>query len=414
MNIKIPKEWKLEEIGEICQLRRGLSWNKEDESNKPEKGIPILRITNIQDKLLLDDLKYLKNVSEDNRIKYKVAKGDSIMVGSNGSKERIGNCCYVDKEMVFAFASFLLACKANEGIVDKFLFYTLRSYPIQTAISHDAATSTGLHNISLKFLRRRKTLLPPLLEQQRIVEILSTVDDVIEKTEAIIEETKQLKMGLMQKLFSEGIGHTRFKETKIGRIPYEWKVELLKDITPKFLNGGTPSTQINEYWNGEIPWITGRDVTETVLVPNRRFITQAGLENSSTNLIPKGSIIVVTRTGVGKISLAGCDIAISQDITGIVLNERIADNIFYLWYLKRYASKYISIAQGTTIGGILRKDVERTIVPLPPIEEQRKIAQILYEVDSKIEKEKTTKEQLGKLKKGLMQVLLTGKIRVKV
>ena len=199
----------------------------------------------------------------------------------------------------------------------------------------------------------------------------------------------------------------KYKNTKIGRIPKDWELGRLSDITESFLNGGTPNTNIKKYWNGNIPWITGTDVVETILFPTRRFITEEGLLNSSSNLVNKGSILIVTRTGVGKIALAGCDLAISQDLTGVVLDKSIAHNLFYLYYLKRHAAKYISLAQGTTIGGILRRDVANTLIPIININEQRKIAEILSTVDEAIEKTDTIIKETQQLKKGLMQKLFT-------
>ena len=200
---------------------------------------------------------------------------------------------------------------------------------------------------------------------------------------------------------------SNYKKSETSLLPEDWKSGRLADIALKFLNGGTPSTKIKEYWNGDIPWITGTDVMATFLNPKRRFISRKGLENSSTNLVPKGGLLVVTRTGVGNIALAECDTAISQDLTGVLLNEDMAHNIFYLWYLIKYSPKYVSLAQGTTIGGILRKDVERTPVPIPPLNEQIKIAEILTTFDDAIEKTDAIIKETQQLKHGLMQKLFT-------
>ena len=103
----------------------------------------------------------------------------------------------------------------------------------------------------------------------------------------------------------------------------KWPEYPLVSITERFLSGGTPSTKIPEYWTGDIPWITGADILDGEVILGRRYINQAALNISATNVVPKGSLLIVTRTGVGKIALAPTDIAISQDFTGIVLKQGV-------------------------------------------------------------------------------------------
>ena len=93
------------------------------------------------------------------------------------------------------------------------------------------------YNLSKKYFLKLQIPFPPLPEQQKIAEILSTVDEQISTTQAIIDNSKELKKGLMQKLFSEGIGHTEFKDTKIGRIPKGWEVTYLKDLCSMITDG---------------------------------------------------------------------------------------------------------------------------------------------------------------------------------
>ena len=122
--------------------------------------------------------------------------------------------------------------------------------------------------------------------------------------------------------------------------------------------------------------------------------------------------MVVTRTGVGKLAIAPFDIAISQDITGIILDSEKALPGYIYWYLNFKSNRLRSIIQGSSINGLLREDLESIVVPLPLLSEQKQIEKILSSVDEEIEKETGHREQLELLKKGLMQVLLTGKIRV--
>jgi len=161
----------------------------------------------------------------------------------------------------------------------------------------------------------------------------------------------------------------------------DWPLVKLYQITEQFISGGTPSTRVPEYWSGDIPWITGADINDRVVLEGRKQITKEAIENSATNIVPRGAILLVTRTGVGKIAKAGVDIAISQDLTGIVLKEKIEPD-FVIAAINHKINSLIYLQQGSTIKGILRNDVENMEIPLPPLSEQRRIVEILDQADA--------------------------------
>ena len=160
----------------------------------------------------------------------------------------------------------------------------------------------------------------------------------------------------------------------------EWPSVRLGDVAQEFISGGTPSTKVEHYWTGDIPWITGADINDNVVVTGRKWITQEAIENSATHVVPKGAILLVTRTGVGKVAKAGADIAISQDLTGIVLKEGINAD-FVVVAIQQKTNSLLGIQQGAIIKGVLRKDVEKLEIPLPPLSEQRRIVEILDQAD---------------------------------
>lgn len=160
----------------------------------------------------------------------------------------------------------------------------------------------------------------------------------------------------------------------------DWPHVRLGDVAQEFISGGTPSTKVEHYWTGDIPWITGADVTDNVVVSGRRWITQEAIDNSATHVVPKGAILLVTRTGVGKVAIAGADIAISQDLTGIVLKEGMNAD-FVVAAIRQKTRNLLDIQQGAIIKGVLRKDVEKLEIPLPPLSEQRRIVDILDQAE---------------------------------
>lgn len=186
-----------------------------------------------------------------------------------------------------------------------------------------------------------------------------------------------------------------------------WTNQPLKALVKQFLNGGTPRTENPSYWDGSIPWITGADAEERITVSSRKNITELGAKQSSTNIVPKGNILLVTRTGVGKVSIAGVDVAISQDLTGLIVDDEVADTSYLYRQLFFRGPELKRLSQGSIIQGIERGEVELLEIPTPCLEEQRQIAAILDTIDEAIA---TTAAQIKKLKlikAGAIRELLT-------
>ncbi|OQY96963.1 MAG: hypothetical protein B6D37_00250 [Sphingobacteriales bacterium UTBCD1] len=196
-------------------------------------------------------------------------------------------------------------------------------------------------------------------------------------------------------------------------IPDDWEVAELGEICNKFLNGGTPSTQIEEYWEGNIPWVTGADIIEQRIPEVRRYISDKAIKESSTNVIPKGNLLLVTRTGVGKLTVTPFDVAISQDLTGLLLKEKVIETLFAFYFFDGNERLLKQLNQGTSISGITRNVLEALKIPLPPLPEQKAIAQVLSTADAAIHTTEKLIAQKELRKKWLMQQLLTGKKRLK-
>jgi len=150
----------------------------------------------------------------------------------------------------------------------------------------------------------------------------------------------------------------------------------------QFMNGGTPSRKVAQYFEGDIPWITGMDVTSDVITTARHYITEEAIKSSATNIVPKGNILLVTRTGVGKVAIAGVDICISQDFTAVLPDRTKIDERFLFHYLRSRQQYFVGQQRGATIKGVTREVVAKLEVPLPPLPEQRRIAAILDKADA--------------------------------
>ncbi|OYT64585.1 restriction endonuclease [Candidatus Bathyarchaeota archaeon ex4484_205] len=364
-------------------------------------------------RVILDS--YIRVPIPDNIDRYLLKPGD-ILFNNTNSVDLIGKTAIFRGECDFCtYSNHITRIKVDESkVAPEWVLYNFIKkwqgrYFRQVCVRH-----VGQAGIRSEDLMKTLIPLPPLPEQRKIAEILSTVDEAIQKVDEAIKKTERLKKGLMQELLTKGIGHTEFKDTEIGRIPKEWKVVRLRDVCLSFIGGGTPSTTNPDYWNGDIAWMTSAHIKGRVITTGQKFITKEGLRNSTSNLIPKDNLLVATRVGIGKAAINKIDIAISQDLTGIIIDKNKSAPDFLYWCIINNERRLKSLAQGSTIKGILREELGRLKIPLPPLSEQQKIAEILSTVDKKLELERKRKEKLERIKKGLMNDLLTGRERVKV
>jgi type I restriction enzyme S subunit len=197
-----------------------------------------------------------------------------------------------------------------------------------------------------------------------------------------------------------------YQLTEIGEIPGDWEVKRLDEIASEFVSGGTPSTSNPEYWDGNIPWMRSAWISKRFVHAGEKYISEKGLKNSATNVVPSGNLLVATRVCIGNVALNKIDIAISQDLTGVVIKKQKADPEYIYWVLKNSENRIRQLVQGSTIGGLLRNDLKRLAIPLPSLPEQRKIVSILSTLDESSQKTDEIITKTQQLKKGLMQQLL--------
>jgi restriction endonuclease S subunit len=156
---------------------------------------------------------------------------------------------------------------------------------------------------------------------------------------------------------------------KISKYP----VLPIEDICIEVIGGGTPSSNNQKYWDGNIPWITSADISDYNEITIRKYITQEGLEKSTSNIIPKGNIIVVSRVGLGKIAIAPFDLAINQDLQGLIINRGMVLPEYVLLVFSTVVEEMLLRSRGTTIKGITKQELLDLTIPIPPLQDQKLI-----------------------------------------
>ncbi|EGR3221513.1 hypothetical protein FP738_14595 [Vibrio parahaemolyticus] len=291
-------------------------------------------------------------------------------------------------------------------------------------------TGQAYPQISLKQVRETPILLPPHPEQQKIAEVLSTVDKKIDLIDQKIAETEKLKTGLMQKLFSEGVGvqdengnwqpHTEFQDSPFGKIPKCWSVETLGEHTIKVGSGVTPKGGSKAYVDTGIPLIRSQNVLfGKFKLDDVAFITEQQHEKmKGSQLKPKDVLLNITGASIGRCAVLPADFEegnVNQHVCIIRMSQAITPE-FCGWFLNsNLGQKQIwNLQAGGNREGLNFQQIRSFRVPVLTVEEQCSIVEILSTVSDKLNLLEQQKAETQQLKKGLMQKLLTGEWRVPV
>ena len=164
-----------------------------------------------------------------------------------------------------------------------------------------------------------------------------------------------------------------------------------------FLNGGTPSRRVNRYYQGDVPWITGADISGPRADTARSFITEEAIRESATNRVPTRTVLLVTRTSVGKVAVAAMELCFSQDITAITPDLHCLDTSYLVHFLRTKQPHLERLARGATIKGVTREAIANLAIPLPTLPEQRRIAEILDKADAMRAKRRAALAQIDTL-----------------
>lgn len=290
---------------------------------------------------------------------------------------------------------------ANHSV--DFLYYMMN---YSTRRLYNLAGTTAVAIINKTSFSQFEIALPPLPEQQKIADILSIVDAKIDIIDQQIKETQELKKGLMQRLLTKGIGHTEFKDSPLGEIPKSWEVVKQSEVAT-FYNGR--AYKRTEWEETGIPVIrlqnltgSGKDYYYSKLkLPEHQYCYQ-------------GDLLYMWSATFGPVWWFGDKAIYHYHIWKIEHDNKRLDKNFHFYLLDSVTSRMKNESHGSTMLHVTKGGMEKLPIQLPSLIEQKKISQILISIDEKLNVLSVKKETYQELKKGLMQQLLTGKIRVKV
>lgn len=406
----IPEDWNLCKFGDIPDQK--IKWSLtggpfgsdlKSSDYTGDKGVRIIQLQNIGDGKFLNTYKiFTSEKKADQLIGCNIYPGELIMSKMGDLVTR--TCIIPDYHERYLMASDGIRLVPDNKRFDR--KFVLEYINFKTFRNIAVANSTGStrQRIGLGDLKKLPFICPPLPEQQKIAAILSTWDNAIDNFNKLISEKEQLKKGLMQQLLT---GKKRFAGFRD-----EWKEVKLGKVF-EIIGGGTPDTTNDTYWNGDIQWFTPTEIKSKYITKSIRTITISGLAKSSAKLLPVGTLLFTSRATIGDVGIAQIECTTNQGFQSFLPNS--SGDISFLYYWVQFnRNEFIRRSSGSTFLEISKKEIEKIKINLPALEEQKRISATLSKSDKEIELLKQELTNLTDQKKGLMQKLLTGEVRVKL
>lgn len=337
-----------------------------------------------------------KRTTKEEYLKYKKELNErTILVSINGT---LGNIALYNNEKCFLGKS---ACYFNvvDSVDRLFIRYVVTDRNFQEYIS-TFAHGTTIKNVSLKTMREYSFLLPPLPEQKAIAAVLSSLDD---KIDLLHRQNKTL----------EALAETLFRQWFVEEAGDGWEEISLYDAII-LVGGGTPKTSISEYWDGNINWLSGKDIAANhkgFIIDSEKYITEIGVKNSSTKILSKFATVISARGTVGKYCLLSKPMAFSQSNYGI--EPKLSDCYFFTYLLISHSVDELqSAAYGSVFDTITTSTFKEHSVVLPDIQIIERFESQVKPLFEKMLNNRTQIRTLEKLRDTLLPKLMRGEVRV--
>jgi len=352
--------------------------------------------------------------------------GPGVILGRKGV---VGSVYYIETE--YWPHDTTLWVKDFHGNYPRFVYYFFRNFAPRLAKLDVGSANPTLNR---NHVHPTEVLWPSLPIQHTIADILGSLDDKIEINHQLDETLKTLAQAIFQSWFvdfdpvrarsmgrkpegmdaeSAALFPRVFEEIEGRKIPKGWKIGSLSDIID-LIGGGTPQTSIEEYWNGDIPWFSVVDAPEesdVFVIDTEKHITKAGVENSSTNMLPVGTTIISARGTVGKLALVGTPMAMNQSCYGII-GKAGYSNYFVHFQMRRAIADLQQQTHGTVFETITRQTFDSVKIVIPPIELAQKFDQTVHGDLERIRTNLLESRTLVTLRDSLLPRLMNGEIIV--
>ncbi len=331
-------------------------------------------------------------------------RGDLVIADASEDYKDVGKSIEIietDNQKLVAGLHTYIARDLKKLTVVGFKGYLMQTRNVRLQIM-ELATGVSVLSISKGNINKLSLNIPSLPEQQKIASFLTSVDTKIQQLSQKKTLLEQYKKGVMQKIFNQEI---RFKD-KDGKEFPEWELKTLNDICEIAKSGGTPTSTKKEYYDGEIPFLAISDMTMQgkYLYSTSKHVSELGLKNSSSWIVPVNSVIYSMYASVGFVSINKIPIATSQAVLNLIIKND-ANNEFVYYSLVNFQKEVAKFITTGTQGNLNAQTVKGFEIDFPCLKEQVLIANFLTALDVKIDLVNKQLEKTKEWKKGLLQQL---------
>jgi type I restriction enzyme S subunit len=402
------KGWEQVTLGKVS---KDVAYGYTASAQAEEVGPKFLRITDIVSGLNWNTVPYC-TIDQKNIKKYSLEVGD-IVVARTGATT--GSTEIVKEKINAVFASYLIRFKIDEKKADPFYVgYVVKSNLwkeyVQSIIGGSAQPGANAKQFS-EFTFN----LPPLRIQSAIASILSSLDDKIE----LNRQTNQTLEAIAQALFKEWFVDFNFpgatgemQDSELGKIPKGWKVGKVGNVL-EAKGGTTPSTKVAEYWDGNFYWATPKDLSglqSPVLLRTERRITEKGVKQISSGILPKNTLLLSSRAPIGYMAITNIPVSINQGF--IAINGKELSNIFLLVWLQQNMDKVVSRANGSTFLEISKTSFKELDIIIPTKQLLEAFDKIAIPIFEQLKNNEEQTQTLIQLRDTLLPKLMKGEISV--
>lgn len=416
--------WKSALVRELGDLQLGRQ--RSPSTAVGPNQTPYLRVANVFDGFIDYSDVLTMSFSQAERRVFGV-QPDDILLNEGQSLELVGRSAIYDGPPDrYCIQNTLVRFRCGENLIPAFAQATFKRWMDTGRFAQIAKQTTSIAHLGAGRFGALVMSLPPVPEQRRIAEVLGAIDEAIRKTEQVIAKLQQMKQGLLHDLLTRGIdenGELRdperlpenFKDSPLGRLPKIWNAAQL-GASGQWVSGGTPRTNDPRFWDGGIPWISASSLKSFWLSRSDRTLTERGVAAGS-RLVPAGTVIFVVR-GMSlktefRVGVSTRELAFGQDCKAIVPAGHL-DPHFLGLLLHGSCDKVLRLVDEAShgTGRLPIPPLQAMWIGVPPLVEQRQIVARVSALDIRLARERAELCKLRTLKHGLMDDLLTGKVRV--
>lgn len=400
----MTKQWKIIQLGELCEFHRGLTYTKNDEVEISNNIV--LRATNIDLTTNFLNLKELKYINDNVNIpnSKKVKKDSLIICTASGSKNHLGKVAYIDDNYNYAFGGFMGMITPKNGLNSKYLFHLMTSCTYKNFIAK-LSNGTNINNLKFEDLKKFPVPYPAFPVQQQIVDILDETFEDIAKAKANAE--KNFKSA--RTIFESQLNEIFTKK--------DWEQKTFKEVSTVFGRGKSKHRPRNDpkLYGGKYPFIQTGDIRNSnhFIKEHTQTYNETGLAQSK--LWPKGTICITIAANIAETGILSFDACFPDSVIGMVVNPKEAEVGFVEYLLQSFKLRLQSLGKGSAQSNINLGTFENERFPFPSINEQKQIVNKLDSLNEEILRLESIYERkltkLEALKKSLLHQAFSGNLK---